>query len=168
MKYTHLSSFSNTSTIPYKESSSLSIGKDHLMSLTLKINSSLQNEFFMLGNLILLLDQGYATVSLGCYMVCCYNNSFISGRLYTFELLSFIHFTSYDRPYALKIKYPVTRGYQFLLDKVFACCCMKGLACLWHRHNEHNLDRFVGWFSCCILYISQFSFCLLYHSHPFC
>ena len=70
--------------------------------------------------------------------------------------------------YALKIKYPVTRGYQFLLDTVFACRCMKGLACLWHRHNEHNLDRFVGWFSCCILYISQFSFCLLYHSHPFC
>ena len=101
-------------------------------------------------------------------MVCCYNNSFISGRLYTFELLSFIHFASYDRPYAIKIKYPATRGYQFLLDTVFACCCMKGLACLWHRHNEHNLDRFVGWFSCCILYISQFSFCLLYHSHPFC
>ena len=38
-------------------------------------------------------------------------------------------FASYDRPYALKIKYPVTRGYQFLLDvQVFACCYMKGLA----------------------------------------
>ena len=32
---------------------------------------------------------GYVTLSLGCYMVCCYN-CFISGRLYTFELLSFI------------------------------------------------------------------------------
>ena len=31
--------------------------------------------------------------------------------------------------YALKIKYPVIRGYQFLLDvQVFACCYMKGLA----------------------------------------
>ena len=36
-------------------------------------------------------------------------------------------FASYDCPYALKIKYPVTRGYQFLLNIVFACCCMKGL-----------------------------------------
>ena len=32
-------------------------------------------------------------------------------------------FASYDRPYDLIIKYPVTRGYQFLSDVVFACCC---------------------------------------------
>ena len=37
-------------------------------------------------------------------------------------------FASYDRAYDLKIKYPVARGYQFLLDVVFACCYMKGLA----------------------------------------
>ena len=51
---------------------------------------------------------------------------FISGRLYIFELFSFV--ASYDRPYALKIKYPVTRGGQVLLDVVFACCYMKGSA----------------------------------------
>ena len=33
---------------------------------------------------------GYVTFSLGCYMVCCYN-CFISGRLYIFELFSFIY-----------------------------------------------------------------------------
>ena len=32
---------------------------------------------------------GYATLSLGCCMVCCYH-CFINGRLYIFELLSFI------------------------------------------------------------------------------
>ena len=37
-------------------------------------------------------------------------------------------FASYDRLYVLKFKYPVPRGYQFLLDEDFACCYMKGLA----------------------------------------
>ena len=37
-------------------------------------------------------------------------------------------FASYDLPYDLIVKYPVARGYQFLLDVVFACCYMKGLA----------------------------------------
>ena len=32
---------------------------------------------------------GNVTLSFGCYMVCCYNY-FISGRLYIFELFSFI------------------------------------------------------------------------------
>ena len=36
---------------------------------------------------------------------------------------------------------------------------LKGLARFRYRYNEHCLDRFVGLFSCCILYISEFSFC---------
>ena len=61
---------------------------------------------------------GYVTFSLGCYMVCCSVASLAVGYIY----LSCSHlysFASYDRPYALKIKYPVTRGCQFLLDVVF-------------------------------------------------
>ena len=58
--------------------------------------------------------------------------------------------------------------YQFLLDVVFACSYMKGSARLrYHFLYEHSLDRFAGWFSYCIFYISEFLFCLLYHSHPF-
>ena len=37
-------------------------------------------------------------------------------------------FASYQRPYAPKTKYPVARGYQFLVDVVFACSFMKGFA----------------------------------------
>ena len=53
---------------------------------------------------------GYETFSLGCYMVCCSVASLAVGYIY----LSCSHlysFASYDRPYALKIKYPVTRGF---------------------------------------------------------
>ena len=59
---------------------------------------------------------GYVTFSLGCYMVCCSVASLAVGYIY----LSCSHlysFASYDRPYALKIKYPVIRG--FLLHVVF-------------------------------------------------
>ena len=59
-----------------------------------------RNEFIM----------GYETFSLGCYMVCCSVASLAVGYIY----LSCSHlysFASYDRPYALKIKYPVTRGF---------------------------------------------------------
>jgi len=72
---------------------------------------------------------GYATLSLGCYMVRCYNN--IASLAVGYINLSCCHLyslASYDRPYDLKIKYPVARGYQFLLDVVFACCYMKSLA----------------------------------------
>ena len=51
---------------------------------------------------------GYVTFSLGCYMVCCSVASLAVGYIY----LSCSHlysFASYDRPYALKIKHPVTR-----------------------------------------------------------
>ena len=53
---------------------------------------------------------GYVTFSLGCYMVCCSVASLAVGYIY----LSCSHlysFASYDRPYALKIKYPVIRGF---------------------------------------------------------
>ena len=53
---------------------------------------------------------GYVTFSLGCYMVCCSVASLAAGYIY----LSCSHlysFASYDRPYALKIKYPVIRGF---------------------------------------------------------
>ena len=69
----------------------------------------------------------YVTLSLGCYMVCCYNCLF-SGRLYVLELLAFMFIRVLLRPSDLKIKYPVASGYQFLLKVVFACCYMKGLA----------------------------------------
>ena len=52
----------------------------------------------------------YVTFSLECYMVCCSVASLAVGYVY----LSCSHlysFASYDRPYALKIKYPVTRGF---------------------------------------------------------
>ena len=52
----------------------------------------------------------YVTFSLGCYMVCYSVASLAVGYIY----LSCSHlysFASYDRPYALKIKYPVTRGF---------------------------------------------------------
>ena len=68
---------------------------------------------------------GYVTLSLGCCMVCCYN-CFISGRL-----VYLYAFASYDHPYALKIKYAMTRDCQFLLEVV-----------LWIY--EHSLDCFVG------------------------
>ena len=61
---------------------------------------------------------GYVTFSLGCYMVCCSIASLSVGYIY----LSCFHlhsFASYDRPHVLKIKYPVTRSCQFLLDVVF-------------------------------------------------
>ena len=61
---------------------------------------------------------GYVTFSLACYMVCCSIASLSVGYIY----LSCFHlhsFASYDRPHVLKIKYPVTRGCQFLLDVVF-------------------------------------------------
>ena len=48
-------------------------------------------------------------------------------------------FASYHRPYDLIIKYPVTWGYQFLSDVVFACCYMKGLA----RLQYHSITRIV-------------------------
>ena len=53
---------------------------------------------------------GYVTFSLGRFMVCCSVASLAVGYIY----LSCSHlysFASYDRPYALKIKYPVTRGF---------------------------------------------------------
>ena len=53
---------------------------------------------------------GYVTFSLGCYMVYCSVASLAVGYIY----LSCSHlysFASYDRPYALKIKYPVIRGF---------------------------------------------------------
>ena len=53
---------------------------------------------------------GCVTFSLGCYMVCCSVASLAVGYIY----LSCSHlysFASYDRPYALKIKYPVIRGF---------------------------------------------------------
>ena len=58
--------------------------------------------------------------------------------------------------------YPVDRGYQFLLEEVerFSTFTVSLL-------SEHSLDRSVGWFSCCVLYTSEFSFCLLYHSIHF-
>ena len=53
---------------------------------------------------------GYVTFSLGCYMVCCSVASLAVGYIY----LSCSHLysiASYDHPYALKIKYPVIRGF---------------------------------------------------------
>ena len=53
---------------------------------------------------------GCVTFSLGCYMVCCSVASLAVGYIY----LSCSHlysFASHDRPYALKIKYPVIRGF---------------------------------------------------------
>ena len=94
---------------------------------------------------------GYVTFSLGCYMVCCSIASLAVGYIY----LSCSHlysFASYDRPYALKIKYPVTRG--FSQTQFFACCYMKGLArfvCLLN-HCYTSIVQIIlqGSFSCCI------------------
>ena len=70
---------------------------------------------------------GYVTFSLGCYMVCCSIASLAVGYIY----LSCSHLYSlpcYDRPFALKIKYPCS-DHAFLSEVAFfACCHMKGLA----------------------------------------
>ena len=53
-------------------------------------------------------------------------------------------FESYDRPYALKIKYPVTMGHQFLLDVVFCMLLYEGFGTLTESLlYEHSLDFFV-------------------------
>ena len=80
-------------------------------------------------------------------------------------------FASYDRPSDLKIKYPLTRFLSFSVSRKGSFCML-----LYERFStftvsllyEHSLDRFLGWFSYCVFYISEFSSCLLYHSHPFC
>ena len=92
---------------------------------------------------------GYVTFSLGCYMVCCSIASLAVGYIY----LSCSHlysFASYDRPYALKIKYPGTRGWPFLLDVVFCILLYKrfNTVCMFTESllYEHSLDHFVGLF----------------------
>ena len=97
---------------------------------------------------------GYVTFSLGCYMVCCSVASLAVGYIY----LSCSHlysFASYDRPYALKIKYPVIRG--FSQTQFFACCYMKGLArfvCLMN-HCYASIVQIIllGCFSCCNFFL---------------
>ena len=66
--------------------------------------------FVLTGILINVFIMGYVTFSLGCYTVCCSVASLAVGYIY----LSCSHlysFASYDSPYALKIKYPVIRGF---------------------------------------------------------
>ena len=53
---------------------------------------------------------GYVTFSLWCYMVYCSVASLAVGYIYL-GCSHLYSFASYDRPYALKIKYPVTRGF---------------------------------------------------------
>ena len=53
---------------------------------------------------------GYVTFSLGCYMVCCSVASLAVGYI-SLSCSHLYSFASYDRPYALKIKYPVIRGF---------------------------------------------------------
>lgn len=72
---------------------------------------------------------GYATFSLGCYMVWCSIASLAVGYIY-FQTLPYLlpfcltsahlySFASYNGAYALKMKYPVTRGCQFPLKRSF-------------------------------------------------
>ena len=95
----------------------------------------------MLHNLILLLNVFIRVMQPFLQGVACYPKyavtiaSLAVGYIYLNTSCCHLYsFTSYDCPYALKIKYPVTRGYQFLLDIVFTCCCMKGLACFRYRY----------------------------------
>ena len=84
----------------------------------------------MLGNLILVLTVFIRVMQPFLWSVTWYAVTIIASLAVGYIHLScchFIHFASYDRPYAIKIKYPATRVYQFLLDTVFACCCMKRL-----------------------------------------
>ena len=90
----------------------------------------------MLLNLILLLNvfiMGYVILSLGCYTWYAVTIASLAvGDMYNIYL-SCCHlylFTSYNCPYALKIKYSVTRGYQFLLDSFCTSHSVKGLAYL--------------------------------------
>ena len=82
-------------------------------------------------------------------MVCCSIASLAVGYIY----LSYSHlysFASYDRPYALKFKYPVTRGCQFLQDVVFCMLLYERFStfCMFTESllYEHSLDHFVGLF----------------------
>ena len=103
---------------------------------------------------------GYVTFSSGCYMVCSSVASLSCSHLYSFA--------SYDRPYALKIKYPVTRG--FLLDVVFCMLLYERFStfCTFTKSllYEHSLDHFVGLFSCCnFLHSRVFIVCCIISSH---
>ena len=97
---------------------------------------------------------GYVTFSLGCYMVCC-------SIAYIYLSCSHLYsLASYDRPYALKIKFPVTRGCQFLLDVVFCMLPYKrfNTFCMFTESllYEHSLDQFTfpSFHSvCCIISI---------------
>ena len=82
-------------------------------------------------------------------MVCCSIASLAVGYIY----LSSSHlysFASYDRPCGLKIKYPVTRGCQFLLDVVFRMLLDERFSTFSMFTEsllyEHSVDHFVGLF----------------------
>ena len=98
-------------------------------------------------------------------MVCCSITSLAVGYIYL--SCSHLHsFASYDRLYALKFKYPVTRGYQFLLDVVFRMLLYERFStfCTFTASllYEHCLDHFVGFFFLAVIfYISEFSFCFV-------
>ena len=89
---------------------------------------------------------GYVTFSLGYYIVWCSIASLVVDYMY----LSCSHLHSFDRPYALKIKYSVTRGCQFLLDAVFCMLLYERFStfCMFTESllYEHSLDHFVGLF----------------------
>ena len=82
-------------------------------------------------------------------MVCCSIASLAEGYIY----LSCSHlysFAPYDRPYVLKIKYPMTKGCQFLSDVVF-CMLLNERFCTFCMFTEpllyeHILHHFVGLF----------------------
>ena len=93
-------------------------------------------------------------------MVCCSIASLAVGYIY-FQTLPYLllfclstahlnSFASYNRPYALKIKYRVTKACQFLLNVVFCMLlyvrlstfCMLTDSLLY----KHSLDHFAGLF----------------------
>ena len=82
-------------------------------------------------------------------MVYCFIASLAVGYIYL--SCSHLHsFASYDRPYALKIKYPVTRGCQVLLDVVFCMLLYERCStfCMFTESflYENSLDHFVRLF----------------------
>ena len=72
---------------------------------------------------------------------------FISSRLYIFELFSFIfiRILQLSLQYALKIKYPMTRGCHFLLDVVFCMLLYERFStfCMFTESllYKHSLDH---------------------------
>ena len=107
----------------------------------------------------------HVTVFGGCYMVYCYN-CFISSRLYIWVVVIYIRSrlttvptTSLLNTQWLGLSVSLRRSFCMLLYERLRTFTVS-------QYYENSLDRFVGRFSCCIFYISYFSFCLLYHPPP--